>query len=344
MGIGRQDIELLIRLRQQEHIPLKGRVIELGAQQLSHNLLSAPHLIRELGRKFQAEGEPPLPIPKDLPESDGIEERLDPNAPRARDLWCWLGFEYAAIDIDGGPNNICLDLNFDDVPTTEKNKYHVVTNYGTTEHVSNQLNAFKVCHELTAVEGIMIHHVPSQGNFSHGMFNYTPKFFWMLARSNEYKWMYLDYSCSNIYYALPNNLIEGISQFEPDIGERITNYRTSNTAIIVALQKSFDTPYVPALDIPNGSRTDDEVLLSRYPTVLKPRSGARSMLQRAAEAGNARAAFALASTYDPIALRRFGIQSLTSDVAKARFWYKKASELGSSEAPHRLDSISSRTH
>ena len=65
-------------------------------------------------------------------------------------------------------------------------------------------------------------------------------------------------------------------------------------------------------------------------------AAARIVFERAAEAGHARAAFALAATYDPLVLRRFGIKSLTADLAKARAWYEKAGSLGSAEASRRI--------
>jgi hypothetical protein len=77
-----------------------------------------------------------------------------------------------------------LDLNFDGngIPTEHKGKYSLVTNFGTTEHVTNQLNAFKVIHDLTMPNGVMIHEVPAQGMFNHGLVNYNPKFFWVVEQ------------------------------------------------------------------------------------------------------------------------------------------------------------------
>jgi hypothetical protein len=46
-------------------------------------------------------------------------------------------------------------------------------------------------------------------------------------------------------------------------------------------------------------------------------AAARLVLQRAAEAGGARALM-LAATYDPIMLEKLGIQGLASDIAAAR--------------------------
>ena len=66
---------------------------------------------------------------------------------------------------------------------------------------------------------------------------------------------------------------------------------------------------------------------------------ARLVLQRAAEAGNSDAAFALAMTYDPILLRAGVVIGVAPDDAMARAWYEKAKELGSIDAPRRLQAI-----
>lgn len=67
--------------------------------------------------------------------------------------------------------------------------------------------------------------------------------------------------------------------------------------------------------------------------------GARAVLERAANAGDASAAFAIASTYDPVVLARFKVRGLEPDIVKAGHWYERARELGSPEAPHRLQAM-----
>jgi hypothetical protein len=71
-------------------------------------------------------------------------------------------------------------------------------------------------------------------------------------------------------------------------------------------------------------------------------ASARLLLRRAAEARDARAAFALAGTYDPIVLKRLGVYGSTPDVATARDWYEKARQYGSREAPQRLELLASQ--
>jgi hypothetical protein len=69
-------------------------------------------------------------------------------------------------------------------------------------------------------------------------------------------------------------------------------------------------------------------------------SAARLVFQRAAEACDVRAAFALGASYDPIMLQKLGVALLDPDVAAARTWYEKAKELGSSEASQELELLS----
>jgi hypothetical protein len=65
-------------------------------------------------------------------------------------------------------------------------------------------------------------------------------------------------------------------------------------------------------------------------------AAARLMYQRAAEAGEATAAFALAESYDPLVLAKGGIPP---DVGLAQAWYAKARELGSAQAPDSLERL-----
>jgi hypothetical protein len=68
---------------------------------------------------------------------------------------------------------------------------------------------------------------------------------------------------------------------------------------------------------------------------------ARLLLLRAAEARDARAALALAKTYDPIALRQLSTTDPGPDLAQARNWYQKAREWGAPEAQRQLDALAS---
>jgi hypothetical protein len=65
---------------------------------------------------------------------------------------------------------------------------------------------------------------------------------------------------------------------------------------------------------------------------------ARGIFLRYAQA-DARAAFLLAETYDPISLARRQLMPPDSDLAAARLWYRRAAELGAQEASARLERL-----
>jgi hypothetical protein len=70
---------------------------------------------------------------------------------------------------------------------------------------------------------------------------------------------------------------------------------------------------------------------------------ARTVLQRAAQAGDATAAVALGATYDPTVLAKLGVLGMGgADVEQARRWYQQAESLGSAEATKQLRVLAGR--
>ena len=65
-------------------------------------------------------------------------------------------------------------------------------------------------------------------------------------------------------------------------------------------------------------------------------AAARLLLERAATAQDATAAFLLAQTYDPAVLGVRDTRSITPDPVMARDWYRKAASFGSAAAQQRL--------
>ena len=68
-------------------------------------------------------------------------------------------------------------------------------------------------------------------------------------------------------------------------------------------------------------------------------SSARLLLERGAEAGDARATLMLAGTFDPNVLKTLGFQEGAADIATARFWYDRAQKLDAAEAPRRIQEL-----
>jgi hypothetical protein len=268
MGMNSYDLNVLCLLKEQGLLKHNPSVVEIGAQQLSNDFLGAKILLDKAGSIFGAKTPHNFPEPVSNEIVHGNLEHQSAAAPLARDFWKWIGFEHAAIDIDESPGSIPLDLNYDKVKSKHRGKFDLVTNMGTTEHIANQLNAFKVIHELTAISGIMYHLLPAQGMMNHGLINYNPKFFWMLARSNGYKWVYTNYLSSGTYYELPQNIADQVKPFNPAIVDQAKAYQVADSCIVVAMQKIFDSPFVAPLDVKTGMQTNIKVLKERYWSVF----------------------------------------------------------------------------
>ena len=269
MGFGLADLHLVRRLKINGYLPTPSAVVEIGAQMIDKSVLDG---LEALGEAFGVDAACPLLTAN---ASD-----LGPHlagAPLAREIWEWLGLEYASIDIDGSPGSIPLDLNCDEVPADAKAKFRLVTNFGTTEHVANQLHAFKVIHDLTAVGGVMVHNVPSH-SIDHGLFGYNPRFFGALSRCNGYRVLHMNLGAASAS-ALSEDVVSYFSGFSPDFADHWQHYRASRCAIIVALQKEHDIDYVPPFDAITTT-TDDEVLKRRYWTIFDNRSLERMVQSR----------------------------------------------------------------
>lgn len=266
MGMGAGVLPLLMTLKRRGYIPNGSAVIEIGAQQLDGSFLGATDDIAAIGRLFGLTSAPPS-FAWTGPRSD---TNVLAGAPLARDFWTWLGLNYASIDIDGSPGSIALDLNYDEVPTELIGRYDMVTNFGTTEHVANQLQSFKIIHDLAAAGALMLHVLPAGGMPTHGLVSYNPKFFWMLGRSNGYKIAFMTMGQSARNAGLPGDLLEFLELYEPQAKSDFAAFRMPATSIIVALQKVFDTPFVAPIDVPTGTTTEHAALRERYWSVLKP--------------------------------------------------------------------------
>lgn len=108
-------------------------------------------------------------------------------------------------------------------------------------------------------------------------------------------------------------------------------------SVVAALARPIEPLPSPERDRALGLHAKGNELLAQGN--IQP---ARALFRRAAEAGLAESALALASTYDPQELVRLKVVGLQPDIALARQWYTKARELGSDEAEARLNRLPAR--
>lgn len=106
-------------------------------------------------------------------------------------------------------------------------------------------------------------------------------------------------------------------------------------------------PEAPALEAPRAempATADAEDLVARGSELLGNGdiAAARLFFERAAEAGNAHAALFVGRTFDPAYLERAGVRGMRGDLDEAAVWYRRARDLGESDAQRYLDNLAAR--
>ncbi|HWI37730.1 MAG TPA: hypothetical protein VNU64_14845 [Burkholderiales bacterium] len=99
--------------------------------------------------------------------------------------------ELVAIDFHGTPEARPIDLNH---AVDLGQRFEVVIDGGTAEHVFNVAQFFTTCHELAAPGGLILHHNPFRGWLEHGFYNFNPTFYWDVAAANRYDMLMLVYT------------------------------------------------------------------------------------------------------------------------------------------------------
>ena len=103
---------------------------------------------------------------------------------------------------------------------------------------------------------------------------------------------------------------------------------------LVVSKPAVETPPKADPALIAGLIAKSEQMLSRGDIVA-----ARTLYQRAAEAGSADAALALGATYDPNRLWVLGVFGMAGNKERARQWYLRADQLGHPDAKDRLVSL-----
>ena len=80
MGAGLKDFDLVVRFKNEGYVRPHGAVVEIGAQQLSNDVLRNRQKVRELGQAFGITHDIDLPDPAASILMQGVEH-LDSAAP-----------------------------------------------------------------------------------------------------------------------------------------------------------------------------------------------------------------------------------------------------------------------
>lgn len=173
MGTTSDQLDLICQLHRSGELPHPSKVADLGCQQLYGG--SANDV-----RRFLAE----FGI-TNVPETKLFE--LAKHGAFIGYTLMEAGFAYQSFDIVDAPFCSQFDLNTDLVSEQLAGTFDLVLNFGTTEHVLNQYNAFKALHDFTKPGGLIYSYFIRAGQMSHGLLHYSDRFVDLLCAANYYR-------------------------------------------------------------------------------------------------------------------------------------------------------------
>ena len=148
MGASGKTLSRIITLVDGGFLPLGARIAQLGTQNLRCEQDAVVRFLRFLKKRGAKVS---------MTETEAVSVA---NGGYLGSLLLAVGFDYTAFDIFEAPNTQVMDLNIHFVPAELQSKFDLVTNYGTTEHVLNQMLAMRSIHDLVKPGGLIHHDLP----------------------------------------------------------------------------------------------------------------------------------------------------------------------------------------
>ena len=179
MGVGIPGAIHLAKLKQRERFT--GSILTLGVQdtQLTRRALL------DLGKRYGFGEKPKGWRPEINPKEIFGKKRFLTG----KSLFQFLGFEdVQALDADGFEEaEVIHDLNLPEPPPELRDRFDVVFDGGTLEHVFHLPNALANLHAMTKPGGLIIHQSPSSNHPDHGFYMFSPTFFYDYYSANGYE-------------------------------------------------------------------------------------------------------------------------------------------------------------
>ena len=162
----------------------RSKILDIGSQNLYH---ASPDDIRQFVLKHGKIGDREVFEQKAKSISYFSVPRPGERTSYLSEVLEFTEFEYTSYDVCPALKTEIFDLNDQKLPLHYCEHFDIVLNFGTTEHIVNQLNSFRVMHNAAKVGGIIFHQLPSVGWINHGYFCYHKLFFSDLASANNYE-------------------------------------------------------------------------------------------------------------------------------------------------------------
>tara|TARA_B100002051_G_C16744901_1_gene646877 strand:- start:7061 stop:7948 length:888 start_codon:yes stop_codon:yes gene_type:complete len=177
MGIGISSAQTLLELQSSGHLSEVSSVCDMGATEIHITKTDLKELLSQTK----------INLSKSIDEIPNIDNWPGKN-PRTSakylyELLSKVNF-YKSIDLNGLYHSIKHDLNFPFTDQEYLNRFDLVTDFGSCEHVFNVAEAYKTMHKLTKVNGLMI--IVQNLYNGNGYFNFDEGFVRGIAASNSY--------------------------------------------------------------------------------------------------------------------------------------------------------------
>jgi hypothetical protein len=168
----------------------------------------------------------------------------------AREVFGRAGFEYTCTDVDEREGTVYVDLASMDFPKRLRDRFDLVANCGTTEHLANPIGGFLFAHYCTKLGGVTFHDVPLFGMANHGLMNPTPKFWHALIGLNEYE--VLDFQVRRV----ANASLDRGNLFNPGWSYMKGDLDAESAIVRAVFRRKIDRIFIPPFDavLPAGDK------------------------------------------------------------------------------------------
>lgn len=177
MGISINCVKLF--LREASRKPFQGRALMLGKQDVLCTYDELVNAAREFGAELGSTVSPQLSGKPDFAARGWITDTC---------LFKSLGFSACdSLDCsDFEKADHVYDLNRNGVPEKLVQRYDLIFDGGTIEHVFHLPNVLNNLFLMLRLQGRVIHVAPSSNYIDHGLYMFSPTFFWDFYCANDY--------------------------------------------------------------------------------------------------------------------------------------------------------------
>jgi TPR repeat protein len=141
--------------------------------------------------------------------------------------------------------------------------------------------------------------------------------------------------------------VDAIKSAESTLVSRVNQLEAAMSRLQqLSMPEPSNAPPAPAPPAASPRLSTEEIaeFLARGDALLRRAdvASARLFYERAAVAGDGRAALRVGATFDPAFLDQGTLRGVRGDPAQARYWYHRARDLGEADAERRLKSLETK--